>query len=143
MSTYEDKLDEVCERWYCGFYDRFEDLCVINNYSIQTVSKMTRISPATISQWQAYRDSSTGLDALLFGSRGSNPGIDSIIKLSVCFNCSSDYLIGLRVNWKAEQLNRVFDQLSDDNQIKVQEFAAKLLREQQEIKTHLEIDESK
>lgn len=127
------KQDDAFEKWY-SFYPRFEDLCKAWDVNAQTVSKKIGVSAATISQWKkSYENSSDIVGGLLGWTQGgAMPSVDSIIKMSLYFNCSTDYLIGTRVNWKAEQIDRVINILSAENQEKLKEYAELLLMKQKQ-----------
>lgn len=136
MSEYDD----VKYGW-SAFYHRFEILCEINEVSPQTVSEQTGISAASISLWRKawYGDENEDLDEDLDKDKdiyagGTYPSVDSLIKLSLYFNVSVDYLIGIRMSWHSEIINQRADDLSRDNKNKLIEYADFLLWKQEKDK---------
>ncbi len=100
------------EQWD-NFMSRFWALCRASDVNAETVSKKTGISLSTISKWDAW---------------DSMPNVESLIKLSIFFECSIDYLIG--INNHSEGLNKVLGCLSRDNQELVQAYAELLFMKQ-------------
>ena len=133
MSEYDDVKYE-----WGTFYHRFELLCEINGVSPQMVSDQTEISAAAISLWRKawYGDEEEELDEDLdektdIYAGGTYPSVDSLIKLSLYFNVSVDYLIGIRKSWHSEIINQRADDLSRDNKNKLIEYADFLLWKQE------------
>lgn len=124
------KHDDVMGNWY-SFYPRLEGLCEAWGINNKTLSIKAGISPATISKWKASYEETCSLSALYSDRNITVPGVESLINLSLYFNCSTDYLIGTRVDWKAEQIDRVIGCLSEENKEKLLEHARLLLLKQE------------
>lgn len=135
------KYDDIKNEWET-FYQRFEDLCEIYEVTPQMVSKQTGISTAAISLWRKawYGDEDKELEDLdedidIYAG-GTYPNVDSLIKLSLYFNVSVDYLIGIRKSWNCEIINHRAEHLSRDNQKKLIEYADLLLLDQEHGQEH-------
>lgn len=126
------RTDDVYKEW-CGFYPRFEDLCRSWHVNAKEISRKIGVSAATISQWKKTYENSFDIIGGVLGwtQGGTMPSVDSIIKMSLYFNCSTDYLIGTRVDWKAEQIDRIIGRLSEENKEKLLEHAKLLLLKQE------------
>lgn len=121
------------KEWYLGFWLRFEQLCDWYSVTPQIVSKKIHVSPATISQWKTttYTDFCKCFTLSEFEqSKGTMPSVESLIRLSVYFGCTTDFLIG--TNKHPEDLNEAIDRLSDENQKKLKEYAELLLVKQRQ-----------
>lgn len=122
--------DAVMCMWY-NFYPRLEELCEAWGINNKTLSIKAGISPATISKWKASYEETYGVLGVLSDRNITVPGVESLISLSLYFNCSTDYLIGTRVDWKAEQIDRIIGRLSAENKEKLLEHAKLLLLKQE------------
>lgn len=98
---------------YHVFRSRFTRLCSARGVDYKTVSKKTNIAGSTIYNWL---------------NSESMPDSESLIKISDYFGCSIDYLIGR--NEHSEELNRIIDQLSVENQELVEQYAKLLALKQ-------------
>lgn len=123
------KHDDVMSNWY-NFYPRLEGLCEARGITNKTLSIKAGISPATISKWKASYEEINGFLGVFSDRNITVPGVESLINLSLYFNCSTDYLIGTRVDWKAEQIDRIIGRLSAENKEKLLEHAKLLLLKQ-------------
>lgn len=97
------------------FYDRFKELCIVNNTTPTAVALELGISRATVSYWK---------------SRGSEPSATTIQKIADYFNVTTDYLLngdryGDEDDDKEEdqfvimsRMSRDFDNLTEDNKKK-------------------------
>lgn len=129
-------LEHPYSDWYIGFWLRFERLCDSHGITPQKVGERLGLSPSTISQWKRTHDrflEITTLEEWEIDSGGTVPNVESLIKLSRFFNCSTDYLIGL--NKAPINFNRSIENLSEKNQAKVNEYIELLaLKQKQEEK---------
>ena len=92
--------------------ERFEKLCASLGIEPEIASKKIGISNSTISKWKW----------------DTGPSTESLIKISDFFGCSIDYLIGR--NEHSEELNRLIDQLTVENQELVEQYAKLLALKQ-------------
>ncbi len=112
------KLNDAQYEW-SAFYQRFEDLCEDYNVTPQEVSKHTGISSVAITFWRKawYGDDDEEWDSdLETTDPGTYPSVNSLIKLSIYFNVSIDYLVGIRKSWLLEIINNRANILSPDRQ---------------------------
>lgn len=119
--------------WYLGFWIRFEQLCDWYGVTPQIVSNKIHVAPATISQWKTTFTDFCKCHTLseFEQSKGTMPSVESLIRLSVYFSCSTDYLIGTKNDWKTERIDRVIKKLSAENKEKLLEYAKLLLMKQE------------
>lgn len=132
------KLNDAQYEW-SAFYQRFEDLCEDNDVTPQEVCKHTGISSATIALWRKawYGDDDEEWDSdSETTDPGTYPSVNSLIKLSIYFNVSIDYLVGIRKSWLLEIINNRADILSPDRRKKLIEYADLLLLDQEHGQEH-------
>lgn len=126
-------LEKPYSDWYIGFWLRFEELCEQYRTTPQNVGERIGLSPATISQWKKTYSrfvEIVTLEEWEIDSGGTMPSVESLIKLSRYFNCTTDYLIGL--NETPENYNRTIERLSEENQVKVKEYIELLALKQKQ-----------
>ena len=69
------------------FFERFNELSKKENTSVNAVAKEIGLSSGSLTAWK----------------NGTDPNINSIIKIAQYFNVSTDYLLGLTDNPKVNK----------------------------------------